>query len=83
MMDYYNEVHGFINYALFNPRNISGGGIRCLCKRYKNKKNFDPNVVTMHIFYKNSSWKIHMLVCKKRTISSSRYHGRKDGWVNF
>jgi len=36
-MDYCNEIQGFINYALSNPRNISGGGIRCPCKRCKNK----------------------------------------------
>jgi len=37
MMDYCNGVQGLINYALSNPRNISGGGIRYLCKRCKNK----------------------------------------------
>jgi hypothetical protein len=26
-MDYHNEVQGFINYALFNLRNISGDDI--------------------------------------------------------
>jgi len=29
MMNYCNEVHSFINYALYNSRNISRGGIRC------------------------------------------------------
>jgi hypothetical protein len=38
MMDYYNEVQGFINYALSNPRNISGGSIRCPCNRCKIKR---------------------------------------------
>jgi hypothetical protein len=33
-------IQGFINYALSNPRNISGGGIRCPCKKCKNKKNY-------------------------------------------
>jgi len=48
-MDYCNGVQGFINYALSNPRNISGDGIRCSCKRCKNKKRFiDPNAVTIH-----------------------------------
>jgi hypothetical protein len=37
-MDYCNGVEGFINYILSNPRNVSGDGIRCLCKRCKNKK---------------------------------------------
>jgi hypothetical protein len=31
-MNYCNEVHSFINYALSNSRNISRGGIRCLCR---------------------------------------------------
>jgi len=37
-MNYCNEAHGFINYALSNPINISGGGIRYPCKRCKNNK---------------------------------------------
>jgi hypothetical protein len=36
-MDYCNGVQVFINYALSNPRNISGGGIKCPCKRCKIK----------------------------------------------
>ena len=51
-MNYCNRVQGFINYAISNPINISGGGIRCLCKRYKNKKFLDPNVVTIHLLQK-------------------------------
>ena len=27
-MNYCNEVEGFINYALSNPRNTSGGSVR-------------------------------------------------------
>jgi hypothetical protein len=38
MMDYWNEVHGFINYSISNLRNISGGDIKCSCKRCKNTK---------------------------------------------
>jgi len=38
MIDYYNWVVGFINYARSNSKNISGGGIRCTCKRCKNEK---------------------------------------------
>ena len=34
-MNYCNRV--FINHALSNSRNISGGGIRCTYKRCKNK----------------------------------------------
>jgi hypothetical protein len=36
-MNYCNRVQSFINYALSNPRNISGGGIRCPCKMCKKK----------------------------------------------
>ena len=49
VMNYCKGVQGFINYALSNPRNISGGGIRCPYKRCKNKKFFDPDVATMHL----------------------------------
>jgi hypothetical protein len=38
-----------IKYSLSNLRNISGDSIRCSCKRCKNKKNLDPNVVMMHL----------------------------------
>jgi hypothetical protein len=48
-LDYCNRVEVFINYALSNPYNISGGGIRCLCKRCKNKKLFDLDVITIHL----------------------------------
>jgi hypothetical protein len=48
-MNYCNGVQGFINYALSNLRNISGGDIRFPCKRCKNKKFFDTDVVTMHL----------------------------------
>jgi len=47
-----NGVQGFINYTLSNSINISGGGIRCPCKRCKNKKFIDPDVVTMHLLQK-------------------------------
>ena len=48
MIDYYNGVQGFINYTLSNPRNISGGNIRCPCKMCENKKLIDLDVVTIH-----------------------------------
>jgi len=46
MMNYCNEVQGFINYTLSNSRNISGGGIRGPCKKCKNKNFLDLEVVT-------------------------------------
>jgi hypothetical protein len=48
-MDYYNEVQGFINYALSNLRNISGDGIWCLCKRCKDNKFINVDVVMIHL----------------------------------
>jgi len=50
-MDYYNGVQGFIDYTLSNSRNINGDNIKYLCKRCKNKKFLNPDVVTMHILY--------------------------------
>jgi hypothetical protein len=51
-MNNYNRVQGFINYTLSNLRNINGEGIRCPCKRCKNKKFLDRDVVTMHLLQK-------------------------------
>jgi hypothetical protein len=48
-MNYCNGIEGFINYALSNPSNINGDGIRCLCKRCKNKKFLDLDVVMMYL----------------------------------
>jgi hypothetical protein len=52
MIDYCNRIQGFINYIISNPINISGGGSKCSCKRCKNKKFFDPDIVTMHFLQK-------------------------------
>ena len=52
MMYYCNGVQGLINYALSNMRNISGGGIRCLCNKCKNKTFLDLDVVMMHLLQK-------------------------------
>jgi hypothetical protein len=49
IMDYCNGVQSFINYATSNPRNINGGGIWCSCRRCKNKKFLDLDVVTMYL----------------------------------
>jgi len=54
MDDYCKGVQGFINYTTSNPSNISGDGIRCPCKRCKNKKFLDLDVVTMHLLHKRS-----------------------------
>ena len=52
MMNYYNWVQGFINYAMSNPRNINGCGIKYPCKRCKNKKFLDLDVVRIHLLQK-------------------------------
>ena len=51
-MDYCNEVQGFINYATSIPINISGGSIRCLCRRCQNKKFLHLDVITMQLLHK-------------------------------
>lgn len=49
VMDFCNGVEGFNNFIQSNMRNISGSGIRCLCK---NKKFLDPDVVMMYFYIK-------------------------------
>jgi hypothetical protein len=51
-MDYCNEVENFTKYTLSNPKIISGGGIRYLCKSCKNKKFINLNVITMYLLQK-------------------------------
>jgi hypothetical protein len=51
-MNYCTRIEGFINYTLSNPINISWGGIRCPCKRFKNKKFLDLDIVTMNLLQK-------------------------------
>ena len=51
-MNYCNEIQGFINYILSNPRNISGNDIKYSYKKCKNKKFIDPNVVTTNLLQK-------------------------------
>ena len=51
-MDYCNGVQGFINFAISIPRNFTDGGIRCSCRKSKNKKFLHQDVVTMHLLTK-------------------------------
>ena len=51
-MNYCTWIEGFINYTLSKLININGGGIRCPCKRCKNKKFFDPDIVMMNLLQK-------------------------------
>ena len=84
MMNYCNEIEGFINYALSNPRNISGWGIRCPCKRCKNKKFLNPDVVTMYVLQKKVHGEILILVCTwEPYVPYETMIKKKCGWVNF
>jgi hypothetical protein len=51
-MDYCNGVQGFINFTTSIPRNFTGDGIRCLCRKCENKKYLHPDVVMMHLLHK-------------------------------
>jgi len=51
-MDYCNGVQGFINFATSIPRNFTGGGIRCPCRKCENKRYLHPDVVIMHLLHK-------------------------------
>ena len=55
MMDYYNGVEDFINYALSNSINVNEDSIRCLCKKYKNKDFYYLDGVTIRFLYKKKS----------------------------
>jgi hypothetical protein len=50
--DYCKEVKGFIYFALSNPKNISGYGIRYSCVKCKNQNFHQSNIVMMHLFLK-------------------------------
>jgi len=52
MIDYCNGVRGFINFATSIPRNFTGDGIKCPCRKCKNKKYLHPDVVMMHLLTK-------------------------------
>jgi hypothetical protein len=82
MMDYCNGVEGFINYALSNPTNINEGGIRCPCKKYKNKDFYYPDGVTMRLLYKKKLWRN---ACVGLHMKNHMFldHGIKDDWVHF
>ena len=77
-LDYCNVVHGFINYAISNLRNVSESGIKCPCNRCKNKKFLDSDVVTMYLLQKKIHRAIHVLVCTRINIYSSQDHSRND-----
>jgi len=51
-MDYCNGFKVLLNIATSIPRNFTDGGIRCRCRKCKNKKFMHPDVVTMHLLSK-------------------------------
>jgi len=51
-MDYCNGVQIFINFATSILRNFTDGGIRCPCRKCKNKKFLHQDVVTIHLLTK-------------------------------
>jgi len=51
-MNYCNGAEGFINFTTFILRNFTDGGIRCPCRKCKNKNFLHQDVVTMHLLTK-------------------------------
>jgi len=51
-MNYCNGVQGFINFATSIPKNFTGCGIRCPCRKCQNQKYLHPDVVMMHFLHK-------------------------------
>jgi len=51
-IDYCNGVQDFINFTTSIPRNFTGGGIRCPCRKCQNKKYLHSDVVMMHLLHK-------------------------------
>jgi len=45
MQDFLEGVESFVNFILFNPKNISDNKIRHLCVKCKNKKLHHKNVI--------------------------------------
>jgi len=88
-MDDCKGVQGFINFTTSIPRNFTGGGIRCPCRKCQNKKYLHPDVVTMCLLHKGfiknyQCWYAHeeIFVSKRRmgemvvgsTSSASKVH---------
>ena len=51
-MYYCNGVQSFINFATSIPRNFTGAGIRCPCRKCQNKQYLHLDVVMMHLLHK-------------------------------
>jgi hypothetical protein len=68
-MSYCNGVQGFINFTTSIPKNFTGSGISCPCRKCRNKNYMHPDVVMMHLLYIQ---RVHggfpVLVYTQRTI---------------
>jgi hypothetical protein len=76
-MDYCNGVQGFINFATYIPRNFTGGGIRCPCRKCQNKKYLHPDVVTMHLLHKGFMENYQCWYAHKEVFVSKRRMGER------
>jgi len=76
-MDYYNGVQGFINFATSIPRNFTGGGIRCPCRKCQNKKYLHPDAVTMHLLHKGFMENYQCWYAHKEVFVSKRRMGER------
>ena len=79
-MDYCYGVQGFINFTTSIPRNFTGGGIRCPCRKCQNKKYLHPDVVMMHLLHKEfmenyQCWYAHREVFVSKKIMGERVVG--------
>ena len=70
MMDYGNGVQGFINFATSIPRNFTGCGIKCPCRKCKNKKVSASRCCNNTSSTQRIHGGLHVLVCTRRIIYS-------------
>jgi len=76
-MNYCNGVQGFINFTTSIPRNFTGGGIRCPCRKCQNKKYLHPDVVTMHLLHKGFMENYQCWYAHKEVFVSKRRMGER------
>ena len=82
-MDYCNGVQGFINFTTSIPRNFTGGGIRCPCRKCENKKYMHPDVVMMHLLHKGL-WRITSVGMHMEKYLLARVRGEwKKRWLGL
>jgi hypothetical protein len=72
-------VQGFINFATSIPRNFTGGGISCPCRKCQNKKYMHPDVVMMHLPHKGFIENYQCWYAHGEVFISKRRMG--EGWL--